>query len=59
MSSVKRWAEENGLFQVRSQIEQDQYYDDDELIGYRFPKDWDIKDKDVEVQATEAEPKQE
>jgi hypothetical protein len=34
MSSVKRWAEENGLFQVRSQIEQDQYYDDDELIGY-------------------------
>jgi len=38
MSSVKRWGEENGWLPGRSQAEQDQYYDDDELIGYRCPE---------------------
>lgn len=35
MSSVKRWAEQNGLLEPRSQQEQDAYWDGDEKIGYR------------------------
>lgn len=45
MSSVKRWAEQNGLLEPRSQQEQDLYWDGDEKIGYRF-NDSDLVDLD-------------
>lgn len=44
MSSVKRWAEQNGLLEPRSQQEQDWYWDGDEKIGYRTNDDAFFRD---------------
>lgn len=45
MSSVKRWAEENGLLPHHDQAYLDAYYDGDQQIGYR---DHDISAEEYE-----------